>query len=148
MRKRPIEERFFEKVEVKPSSCHEWKGCLMPNGYGQVHLNGKTAYAHRVAYELANGPIENGLFVMHSCDNRKCVNPAHLSLGTFNENMADMAEKLRQAHGAKNGHAKLKPEQVLEIRTAIGTQKEIAARYAISQSIVSQIRSGQIWKHV
>lgn len=120
----------------------------MPNGYGQIRQDGKTAYAHRVAYELKNGPIGNGLFVLHSCDNRKCVNPDHLSLGTFDDNMADMVGKLRQAHGQKNGHAKLKPEQVREIRAAIGTHREIAARYGVTQSLVSMIRSGRIWKHV
>lgn len=120
----------------------------MPNGYGQFHLNGKTAYAHRVAYEIANGPFPKEAFVMHSCDNRKCVNPAHLSLGTFDENMADMVEKKRQAHGAKNSRAKLTPDQVRAIRSEVGTHKEIAARYGVVQPLISMIRSGRIWKHV
>lgn len=120
----------------------------MPNGYGQFHLNGKTAYAHRVAYEIANGTFPREAFVMHSCDNRKCVNPAHLSLGTFDENMADMVEKRRQAHGSKNSHAKLTPDQVRAIRSEIGTHKEIAQRYGVVQPLVTMIRNGRIWKHV
>jgi hypothetical protein len=144
--KRPTSERFLEKVEVKPSGCHEWSGCLMPNGYGQFHLNGKTAYAHRVAYEIANGPFPKEAFVMHSCDNRKCVNPAHLSLGTFDLNIADMVDKGRQAHGVKNPHAKLTPDQVRRIRSAVGTHKEIGAQFGVSQPLVTMIRSGRIWK--
>jgi hypothetical protein len=140
--KRPTKERFLEKVVEQPSGCHEWSGCLMPNGYGQFHLNGKTAYAHRVAYELANGPFPKEAFVMHSCDNRKCVNPAHLSLGTFDANMADMVEKSRQAHGAKNGRAKLTPDQVRAIRLEVGTHKEIGERYGVGQPLVT------IWKHI
>lgn len=120
----------------------------MPNGYGQIHHNGKTAYAHRVSYEIAKGPIPEGMFILHSCDNRKCVNPYHLSLGSFNDNMADMVDKQRQAHGEKNGHAKLTVEQVREIRSAIGTQKEIAACFNVARSLVSMIRSGRIWRQV
>ena len=120
----------------------------MPNGYGQFHLNGKTAYAHRVAYEIAYGLFPKEAFVMHSCDNRKCVNPAHLSLGTFDLNMADMVDKKRQAHGARNSHAKLAPDQVRAIRSEVGTHTEIAARYGVSQALISMVRSGRIWKHV
>jgi len=120
----------------------------MKNGYGQINNEGKAAYAHRVAYELENGLLPKGSFVLHSCDNRKCVNPAHLFAGTFQDNMDDMVSKLRQAHGMKNGHAKLSDEQVKEIRSATGTHREIAARFSVSQPLVSMIRSGRIWKHV
>lgn len=120
----------------------------MPNGYGQIHLNGKTVYAHRVAYELAKGSIPEGMFILHSCDNRKCVNPDHLSVGTFDDNMADMVDKERQAHGVKNGRAKLTAEQVREIRSAVGTHTEIAARYGVTRSLVSLIRSGRIWRQI
>jgi hypothetical protein len=147
-RGRPIAERIAEKAKPVESGCHEWQGCLLPNGYGQVHLKGKTVLAHRAAYEVANGPIPDGLFVLHSCDNRKCVNPDHLSVGTRDDNAADMVSKLRQAHGTKNGHAKLTSEQVRDIRAAIGSCKEIGARYSVTYSTVSMIRSGRIWKHV
>lgn len=147
-RARPIADRFKEKVQTVESGCHEWTGSLTPNGYGQIHQNGKTAYAHRVAYELKHGPIPDGLYVLHSCDNRKCVNHRHLSLGTFDDNMADMVGKLRQAHGRKNAHAKLQPAQVIEIRQAVGTHKEIAERFGVSQPLVTMIRTGRIWKHV
>ena len=139
--------RFNAKVEKSPSGCHEWVGCVMPNGYGQISHLGKTAYAHRIAWELANGPTD-GLFVLHRCDNRKCVNPDHLFLGTFDENMADMVDKKRQAHGTRNGHAKLTVDQVKRIRAATGKQKEIAREYGVTRPLVSMIRANRIWRHV
>ena len=144
--KRPVSERFFDKVMLNDNGCHEWTGCLMPNGYGQFHLNGKTAYAHRVAYELKYGPTE--AYILHTCDNRKCVNPEHLFAGSFDENMADMVAKKRQAHGEKNGHAKLTAKQVKTIRSEVGTHREIAARYGVTASLISMIRSGRIWRNV
>lgn len=143
---RPIAERFQEKIKVKASGCHEWQGCLMPNGYGQIHHAGKTAYAHRIAYELKYGPFPEGSFVLHTCDNRSCVNPAHLFLGTFDDNMADMVSKKRQAHGGKNHHAKLSADQVRAIRSAVGTHREIGLRFGVSQPLVTMIRSGRIWR--
>jgi hypothetical protein len=148
MPKKPIEERFFQKVRKMPSGCHEWTGSLLKGGgYGQFHLDGKTAYAHIVAYTLDKGPT-NGNYVLHSCDNRKCVNPDHLFLGTFDDNMADMVNKGRQAHGVKNPHAKLRVEQVLKIRASIGTHRAIADHFGVSQALVTMIRNKQIWKYV
>lgn len=99
-----------------------------------------------MAWEIANGPIPYGLYVLHRCDNRKCVNIEHLWLGTFDENMSDMAAKGRQAHGSKNGRAKLTEGQVREIRALRGTQAAIAEMYGVSRATVSQIRSGKTWK--
>lgn len=121
----------------------------MPNGYGRIHHKGRTMYAHRIAWELGAGePLPKGAFVLHSCDNRRCVNPAHLRSGTFQDNMDDMTSRLRQAHGQRNGHAKLTAHQAREIRQAGGTQAGISKRYGISQSIVSMIKAGKIWKYV
>lgn len=145
--KKPIQERFFSKVKKQVSGCHEWIGFLMPNGYGQFHKDGKTAYAHRVAWEIANGSMPDG-FVLHKCDNRKCVNPDHLFVGSFDDNMADMMAKNRQAAGERSGHAKLTKEIVLAIRSEVGLHREIGAKYGVTQSLVSMIRSGRIWKSV
>jgi hypothetical protein len=120
----------------------------MPNGYGQIHSKGQTAYAHRVAWELANGPIPEGAFVIHSCDNRRCVNPDHLRIGTYLDNIGDMTGKLRHAHGVKNGQAKLTVKQVKAIRAASGVHTDIAERFGVSQALVSMIRTRRIWKHV
>jgi hypothetical protein len=145
--KRPLVDRFNEKVAKMESGCHEWQGCLMPNGYGQFHLNGKTAYAHRVAFEIHNGkePVE---FVLHTCDNRKCVNPEHLFVGSFYDNMDDMVSKQRQAHGERNSRHKLNATEVVAIRQEVGTHEKIAAKYGVSRTTISMIRSGKIWRYV
>jgi hypothetical protein len=145
---RPLALRFAEKVTPHKSGCHHWTGSIMPNGYGQIHSSGRTAYAHRVAWELANGPIPDGEFVLHNCDNRRCVNPAHLRLGSFQDNMDDMTGKLRHAHGARNGHAKLTVAEVRLIRFMGGSHSSIAKHFGVTQSLVTMIRTRRIWKHV
>ena len=119
----------------------------MPNGYGQFHLNGRTAYAHRIALELSSGKAPSD-FVLHTCDNRKCVNPEHLLEGSFDDNMADMVSKKRQAHGEHNAHHKLTTDQVKSIRKEVGLQREIGAKYGVTPSLISMIRSGRIWRNV
>ena len=145
--KRPIKERFLEKVVKQDSGCHEWAGSLAKNGYGNFHKDGKTHYSHRIAWEIEHGE-EPSDYVLHKCDNRKCVNPDHLFIGSFYDNMDDMVAKGRQAHGVKNHHAKLTEEQVLQIRQEVGLQREIAAKYGVTYSLVGMIRSGRIWKHI
>lgn len=88
--------RFWAKVSRGPG-CWEWTGSRNPvNGYGQFHPTKHTNYrAHRFAYEVSVGPIPPGMLVMHACDNRRCVNPAHLSLGTQLDNMRDAVAKGR-----------------------------------------------------
>jgi hypothetical protein len=146
MKRRPLSERFAAKVAIRENGCHEWTGHVAPNGYGQINKDGKAAYAHRVAYELAYGPTD--LYVLHKCDNRKCVNPQHLFSGTFQDNMDDMVAKGRQPAGEKNGRRKLSSEQVKAIRSEVGLHREIAAKYGVTYSLVSMIRSGRIWRSV
>jgi len=87
--------RFWYKVDIKyPDSCWNWTAGTQSKGYGSFGIgNGKTALAHRVAFELEYGEIPEGLCVMHGCDNRKCCNTNHLSLGTIADNNRDMVEK-------------------------------------------------------
>ena len=120
----------------------------MKGGYGQIHHKGKTVYAHRVAWELANGTITDDSYVLHQCDNRRCVNPDHLFLGTFEDNMADMVMKGRQARGNNKPHSKLNAEMVREIRQSDATQDEIAKSFGVSRSLISMVRSGKIWRWV
>lgn len=108
--------------------------------------------AHRFAYELAHGEIpEPGLVVMHSCDNPKCVNPAHLSVGTIQDNALDASAKNRIAHGERNGGGgKLTESQVAEIKATAGKVgcTVAAKQYGVSSQTIKAIRRGRIWKRV
>lgn len=141
------EREFPARLEPNQSGCLEWTGPLDPaNGYGQVGYDGKTWRVHRLAYTLACGPIPAGMFVLHSCDNRRCCNPAHLRLGTHAENMQDIVDRGRRKginSGARNGRARLTMQQVRAIRRAYAmghwSQEILGKHFGVSQWAVSQI---------
>lgn len=147
-----ILERFWAKVEKsqEPDGCWIWKGTHNGKGYGKIGKRGHNlqAYAHRVSWLIANGAIPDGLEVLHNCptgDNPKCVNPAHLFLGTHQENFDDCVKKGRTHKGYK-----LTDEQVLEIIRLRPTTsgKELAARFGVSMVLISQIVHGQRYPHL
>lgn len=137
---------LFEHI-IKNGECWEWKGGRTKNGYG-TH-RGTTA--HRCAYEAVNGVIPAGMVVMHTCDNPPCINPAHLKLGTQQENLADMHRKGRAGDcrnfGEKHGRCKLKTEDVAAIRAEYAkggvSQWALAHKYGIKQTQVSRIIRGE-----
>lgn len=148
---REIEARFWPKV-AKGEGCWEWRAGKFPSGYGAFCFRGrKAARAHRVAWILTNGEIPAGLLVLHRCDNRACVRPDHLFLGTNDDNMRDMVEKGRAARGERNAFAKLNPDRVREIR-ALGaagvSQYAIADRFGITQALVWLVVNRKAWRHV
>ena len=148
--KRALEERFWEKVDKKePDDCWIWQGCG-DGRYGGIKSKGRMLKAHRVSWELANGPIPEGMCVLHHCDNPACVNPAHLFLGTHTDNMRDKEEKGRGVHlrGKANGYAKLSERDVREIRAMLAKgilQQTIANKYCISKSEINNINRGEVW---
>ncbi len=97
--------RFWTKyAESGIEDCWEWLAGRNRRGYGKFKMRRKTRPAHRVAYEMHIGPIPDGILVCHRCDNPGCVNPAHLFLGTAQDNMSDKVAKNRQSKGRDVWH--------------------------------------------
>lgn len=155
-----ISDRFWNKVS-KNSECWLWGAAKYSNGYGAFRIGKKQTTAHRVAYILSYGEIPESLVVCHSCDNRLCVNPAHLFIGTQQDNIDDMVGKGRQATGNKlqhksqvgslNNGAKLTESLVLEIRKLFGegmSQAKISKKLRISRLNIWNIVHRKSWTHI
>lgn len=134
----------YERRIQKTKSCWIWTGALTAAGYGLMTTESKNRLAHRFAFEKANGPIPEGLYVCHHCDNPACCNPDHLFLGTHKDNQEDAAKKLRLPH-------KLIPEDVRRIRIMIANgvpQKTIASIHSVTKYAIYSIQHGLTWNHV
>jgi hypothetical protein len=143
----PLEQRFWENVRIGPD-CWEWAGSRLSGGYGGIRVGGKTTRALRLSWEIHNGPIPDGLFVLHHCDNPPCVKPEHLFLGDDRTNAIDRNQKGRQwiTHGTRNGQARLTESQVGEIRGSTDSERVLASRYGVHHSTIHRIRSGRSWR--
>ncbi len=148
-----LAERFWSKVDKRgPDECFEWTAAHDSHGYGQIDKVG----THRVAWELAHGPIPDGLYVCHHCDNPGCVNPAHLFLGTQKDNIHDALGKGRLKSpfgksGEKNLNAKLTNDHVYLIHHCLGLgckQQEIADVFGVHFSTISAIKTGKNWSTI
>lgn len=148
------EAQIFEHYlpeNIEENSCWEWQGVVMKIGYGQVSIHGKPKYSHRLAWELVHGDIPKGMYVRHSCDNRKCVNPKHLSLGTFYDNMQDAIDRRRFKHSEEHWNSKLNRAAVRKIREQAKSgefHKDIAADYGVSRTVITNIVNRKLWKYV
>lgn len=160
-RAQPVDLFFWRKVNKdgpipnqcpKLGPCWLWSGYVMPSsGYGQIKSRQRQTLAHRFAYELANGDIPNGLLVCHHCDNKLCVNPVHLFLGTDMDNVRDCIQKGRKARGETSGLNKLTAEQVRRIRE-MATQSipmsKIAHAFTVNISCIWKIVHRKRWAHI
>lgn len=151
-------EAFWTKVK-KTKKCWLWTANKNKAGYGKIKIKQKTRLAHRVSWEIHFGPIQDGLFVCHHCDNPTCIKPDHLFLGTSLDNMRDKIKKGRATNltgaavsnpGEKNPAAKLTIKQVDEIRNNYKnediSQSSLAKYFGVSQTMISNIVRRQNWK--
>lgn len=155
--RRPLVDRFWEKVD-RSGDCWIWQGSLTRAGYGHMGTGGRAEpniYAHRLAWELLRGPIPPGMEVCHDCpggDNRACVNPAHLFLGTHLDNMGDMTMKGRGANGESLPQAKLTEDNVRAIRARYARgdipMSALAREYGVSESTILRVVRRIDWRHV
>jgi len=144
---------LMAKVEKQENGCWLFMGHLDSRGYGCFSAEGFIR-AHRYSYFKHNGPIPDGLHVLHKCDVRNCVNPEHLFLGTHADNMADMGKKGRTGVriGEEHHKAKLTETQVVEIRKRYVprkvTLKFLAEQYGVTHAMIGYIVRGANWKHI
>lgn len=159
--------RYIEEDRGYITPCLIFQGYIDASGYGSDWVNAKPESSHRAAWIRTNGPIPNGLFVLHRCDVKACANPEHLFLGTQKDNVADMyakgrgqlgethwtrAKPNRVARGEDNGFSKLTEDQARQIKRLINqgefTFTEIGGRFDISRYTVGLIARGKRWRHV
>lgn len=151
-----IATRFWPKVRTAGfGDCWEWQAARSENGYGVMRPDGErtgpTVKAHRVAWEIAHGPIPDGACVLHACDNPGCVNVLHLFLGTQADNVADMHEKGRGNVGAVNGATRLTEDDVRDIRARVAAgepQSALCEEYGLTKGPMSAIVNRRTWRHV
>jgi len=148
-------QRFWSHV-TKSDDCWLWKTGCTPAGYGETFHGGTVLYTHRVSWELAYGPIPDGLSVCHHCDVRHCVRPDHLFVGTQLDNIRDMWAKGRHDplpiyHGEQNANSKLTENDIRSLRAARAAgarPKDLAIIYGIDRHNVWAICTRKAWKHV
>lgn len=154
---------FGHRISVQPDGCWLWTGAIMNGGYGSIGYRGRSWQAHRLSWTLCVGRIPGeedrrrgaqGACVCHRCDVRACVNPAHLFLAQQRVNIQDMENKHRARHprGSNHENSKLTEADIPSIRwlyaTGEFTQAQIAARFGVSQILVSLILRRKAWAHV
>jgi hypothetical protein len=155
--------RLLEKVEVMATGCHEFRGCTTKGGYGMLRVGSKTdgtrtmRGAHVIAWEHHHGRrVPKGMVIMHTeCDNPRCVNPDHLTIGTQKDNVLECRAKGRAVDvglkGESNGSSKLTEKAVVEIRKLFkqgASKMALARKYKVSDTVIRKVVNMESWKHV
>ena len=151
--KENIEKRLLSKSE-RVGECLLWTGRKIWSGYGTIGIRSHSTAVHRVAYKMWNGDIPKGMYVLHKCDIRHCIEPSHLYLGTHHDNMKDMVERDRQYHplGELHKMSKFKDENILEIRALYASgkysQADLSRKYEVCGPCIHNIVKRKSWKHL
>lgn len=162
-----FEIRFWKRVKkANPDECWPWVGRIGSAGYGSLYTKAPNSkhrnykLSHRIAWELTYGPIPDGLFVCHKCDNRRCCNPNHLFVGTAKDNMQDAFDKGRLPMFVVNGQkqigethrcAKLKSHQIIQIREQYRNgidASDLSKAYGVHRNTINDVVICKTWKHV
>jgi hypothetical protein len=156
-----METKFWRHAtKAGEDDCWQWAGNLNEKGYGRIkhYRSRKWVKAHRYSYELHHGEIPAGMLVLHSCDNRSCVNPKHLRIGTCMDNSQDMVARGRAGRGpgptrsgSAHPYAKLTEADIPVIRDLVksgATMPSVAARFGVGVSAIHNVFHGKTWKHV
>lgn len=159
------EVRLVSRLKATPDGCLEWQGACNYKGYGQISVGTgaqkRRVGTHRLAYEIAHGPIPEGMVVRHRCDNRPCCNPFHLEVGTHADNTRDMVERGRAVRGDDCSFTKVREAQIADIRrryirrfekvgpTGVwrSNARELAAEYGVSEDHLKVLATrGRDWR--
>jgi hypothetical protein len=150
-KRKTLKERLLEKAIVDAETkCWNWSAGRK-NKYGSICVGRLMKSAHRVSYEIHCGPIPEGMYVCHLCDNMLCINPEHLFLGTPADNVIDMIRKGRKViqRGADHGRAKLTEADIIAIRSeTMATQQNLADKYGVTPQNISDIKTRKRWSHL
>lgn len=141
---RPLMDRFMDKVEVPVDSaaCWKWIGATRGNGYGTIKVDGKLIDAHRASYILFHGPIEPGKLVLHQCDNRNCINPQHLKLGTYKDNQMDAIARGRAKPFRATRSVPLTDDEIAGIRDEYSrgvSEIQLSRKYSVPPTSLKKL---------